>query len=398
MASVVASAEFIGFDGSRSIYRVDLSQLPSSTVQSIALLDDGVKSGGSGGASGADIDFVAISDRPYSLPAEIHAALNQSNAVNASVVYNPGFVAQWLQGDLGPWDTPDLFGTAAGHVYDPARATLGTMDGDLNGSTGTLSLGEGGQVSLLFNAPITTGADGSAKHYLYFADFGSRGQYADTVKVILSDARAALPYSGHLTLWGDERGETIALGQGYNGHNGSGNDVVAGLGGNDRIFTAGGHDALYGGADNDWLYGEAGRDRLSGETGQDRLHGGADNDWLSGGIGNDVFVFDARLGTSKTDRKVNFDKIADFNVKDDTIWLDNAIFKKLGQGSEIKPGKLNKSYFESGQADDRNDYILYNKKTGILAYDADGSGAKAAVEFAQLSKNLKLTYKDFFIV
>jgi Ca2+-binding RTX toxin-like protein len=111
-----------------------------------------------------------------------------------------------------------------------------------------------------------------------------------------------------------------------------------------------------------------------------------------------VFVFNARLGTSKTDRKVNFDKIADFNVKDDTIWLDNAIFKKLGKGSEIKPGKLNKSYFESGQADDRNDYLLYNKKTGILSYDADGSGAKAAVEFAQLGKNLKLTYKDFFIV
>ncbi|MBO1911615.1 hypothetical protein J4G37_43345, partial [Microvirga sp. 3-52] len=198
---------------------------------------------------------------------------------------------------------------------------------------GTLSLGEGGQVSLLFNAPITTGASGSAKHYLYFADFGSRGQYADTVKVILSDERSALPSSGHLTLWGDERSETIALGQGYNGHNGRGNDVVAGLGGHDRIFTAGGHDALYGGADNDWLYGEAGRDRLSGESGQDRLYGGADNDWLSGGSGSDVFVFDARLGTSKTDRKVNFDKIADFNVKDDTIWLDNAIFKKLGKGS-----------------------------------------------------------------
>lgn len=338
-----------------------------------------MKSGGSGGASGADIDFVAISDGLYASPADIPSSVTHST-LNADVVYNPGFVAQWLQGDLGPWDTPGLFGTAAGHVYDPARATLGTMDGDLNGSTGTLSLGEGGQVSLLFNAPITTGASGSAKHYLYFADFGSRGQYADTVKVILSDERAALPSSCHLTLWGDERSETIALGQGYNGHNGRGNDVVAGLGGHDRIFTAGGHDALYGGTGNDWLYG------------------GADNDWLSGGSGSDVFVFNARLGTSKTDRKVNFDKIADLNVKDDTIWLDNAIFKKLGKGSEIKPEKLNKSYFESGQADDRNDYLLYNKKTGILSYDADGSGAKAAVEFAQLGKNLKLTYKDFFIV
>jgi Ca2+-binding RTX toxin-like protein len=398
MANVVAHAEFIGFDGSRSIYRVDLGQLPSSTVQSIALLDDGVKSGGSGGASGADIDFVAIADGLYSSPAEIPSSVTQSNALNASVVYNPGFVAQWLQGDLGPWDTSHLFGTTPGHVYDPVKATLDSMDGDSNGSTGTLSLGEAGQMSLLLNSPVTTGANGTAKHYLYFADFGSSGQYVDTVKVILSDERAAWPYSGNFTLSGDERSETIALGQGYNTHNGGGNDVVAGLGGNDRIFTAGGHDTLFGGADNDWLYGEAGRDRLYGEAGHDRLYGGADNDWLAGGIGSDVFAFNARLGTSKTDRKVNFDKIADFNVKDDTIWLDNAVFKKLGKGSEFQPGKLNKAYFELGQADDRNDYLLYNKKTGILSYDADGSGSKAAVEFAQLSKNLKLTYKDFYII
>ncbi|MBO1909312.1 S8 family serine peptidase [Microvirga sp. 3-52] len=148
----------------------------------------------------------------------------------------------------------------------------------------------------------------------------------------------------------------------------------------------------------DLIIGNRGANRLSGMRGDDTLWGGAGNDLLTGGKEQDAFVFNARLGTSKTDRKVNFDKIADFNVKDDTIWLDNAIFKKLGKGSEIKPGKLNKSYFESGQADDRNDYLLYNKNTGILSYDADGSGAKAAVEFAQLGKNLKLTYKDFFII
>ena len=34
---------------------------------------------------------------------------------------------------------------------------------------------------------------------------------------------------------------------------------------------------------------------------------------------------------TKLNKKTNLDKIADFNVKDDSIWLDNAIFKKLGK-------------------------------------------------------------------
>jgi Ca2+-binding RTX toxin-like protein len=398
MTSIVASAEFIGFDGSRSIYRVDLSQLPSSTLQAISLIDDGVRSGGTGGSSGADIDFVTISDFYCTSAKAFSESLASGGGLDASVVYHPGFLAQWVLGDLGPWDTSHLFGTAPGNVYDPTIAALDRVDGDANGSTGTLSLGEAGQVSLLLNSPVPTGAGGATKHYLYFSDYGSGGQYADTVKVVLSDERAAQPWSGGLTLTGDGRSETIALGRGANAHTGYGNDVVSGLGGHDTILTAGGNDWLFGGEGDDRLSGEAGRDRLSGESGQDWLCGGHGNDWLSGGASSDIFVFDTRLGTAKTDRKVAFDRIADFNVKDDTIWLDDAVFKKLGKGSELSPGRLNKAYFEIGKADDRNDYLLYDKKTGILSYDADGSGSKAAVEFAQLSKNLKLTCEDFMII
>jgi Ca2+-binding RTX toxin-like protein len=112
-----------------------------------------------------------------------------------------------------------------------------------------------------------------------------------------------------------------------------------------------------------------------------------------GGLGQDAFVFNAKLGTAKTDRKVNFDTITDFSVAEDTIWLDNAVFKKLGR-------KMSKSSFEIGsKAGDKNDYIIYNKKTGYLSYDADGSGSKyKAVEFAKLGKNLKMTYADFYVI
>jgi Ca2+-binding RTX toxin-like protein len=147
------------------------------------------------------------------------------------------------------------------------------------------------------------------------------------------------------------------------------------------------------------LTGNASANVITGSVGNDTLNGGLGNDTLTGGGGQDAFVFNTKLGTPKTDRTVNFDKVTDFNVRDDSFHLDNAIFKKLGKGSEVKPGIVNKAFFTIGErAKDRNDYLIYNKKTGVLSYDADGSGAKDAVEFALLKKNLKLTYKDFFII
>ena len=80
-------------------------------------------------------------------------------------------------------------------------------------------------------------------------------------------------------------------------------------------------------------------DKISGGTGNDILSGGLGKDFLTGGKGKDTFVFDTKASKS------NADKITDFNVKDDTIGLENAIFTKLG-----KPGTLNKSFFTIGSA------------------------------------------------
>ncbi|MBB3019580.1 VCBS repeat-containing protein [Microvirga lupini] len=149
----------------------------------------------------------------------------------------------------------------------------------------------------------------------------------------------------------------------------------------------------------DVLKGGAGKDVFNGGLGNDKLAGGLGNDTLTGGKGRDIFVFDSKLGTSTTDRKVNFDTIKDFSVKDDSIYLDNAIFKKLGSGTEAKPKQLSKSFFTIGdKAKDKNDYVIYNNKTGVLSYDADGSGKGKAIEIAQLSKKLAMTYKDFFVI
>lgn len=403
MTSVVAQAEFLGFHAGRGIYRIDLSQTSLSVLQTIAFIDDGIRTGGSAGASGADIDFVSVSDMFYD-SVDLHPSITQGNSLSAEVVYRPGYMTQWLGGDMPLWNTSSLFGTNPGHVYDAARSTLGIADGANDASSGTLSLGEGGQLNLMLNAAVSTGADGSTKRYLYFGEYGSQLRDLDGMRVVLSDQRNsdsfATPPAAGLTLVGDERSETIAFGRGFNSHVGSGNDIVYGMAGHDKIYTAKGNDRIYGGDGYDWLYGEAGKDRLYGEAGHDRLYGGADNDWLYGGSGRDAFVFNTKLGTSKTDRKVNFDKIGDFNVRDDSIWLENKIFTKLGKkGTEANPAQLKKDFFKfSDKVKDSNDYINYNKKTGVLSYDPDGSGSKAAIEFAQVQKNLKLTYKDFFII
>lgn len=171
------------------------------------------------------------------------------------------------------------------------------------------------------------------------------------------------------------------------------NETTTGSSSNDHLIGGKGNDQLAGGAGKDVLFAGAGNDRADGGSGDDRINGGYGKDTLKGGTGKDVFIFSDKL--SKTG---NLDTISDFSVKDDAIWLDNAIFKKLGKGSEAKPGKLNKGFFTFDAAKDKDDYLIYSKKTGVLSYDADGSGKGKAVEFAKLAKNLALTEKDFFVI
>lgn len=153
-------------------------------------------------------------------------------------------------------------------------------------------------------------------------------------------------------------------------------------------------------AGNNSLTGTAGADHLKGYDGNDVLKSGAGNDFLYGGLGNDKlygqsgkdsFVFD-----TKPNKGTNKDAILDFNVKDDTIHLENAIFSKL-----TKTGTLKSSAFWSnntGKAHDKDDRIIHDKDSGVLYYDADGSGRGAGVAFATVSKNLALTNKDFYVI
>ncbi|KQT06751.1 calcium-binding protein, partial [Rhizobium sp. Leaf386] len=128
---------------------------------------------------------------------------------------------------------------------------------------------------------------------------------------------------------------------------------------------------------------------IRGGGGDDLIKGYTGNDTLEGGAGADAFIFNTALNET-----TNVDTILDFSSADDTIQLDDAFFSAItGTGTMLS------GYFKNLDvaAIDANDRILYEKSTGDLFYDADGSGSGARIKFAEVSINTNLTYQDFFI-
>jgi Ca2+-binding RTX toxin-like protein len=152
--------------------------------------------------------------------------------------------------------------------------------------------------------------------------------------------------------------------------------------------------ALVGNLSANVLDAGLGNDTLNGGAGFDRLLGGLGNDTLIGGAGNNVFVFNTAPSTT-----TNRDIVTDFTNtagNNDTFHLENAIFTKLGGGAAHA---LNPAFFRTGPAAlDGNDYLVYNKATGILFYDSNGSGAGGAVQLAVLTSKPTLAAADFLVI
>ncbi|MEI2767244.1 MAG: FG-GAP-like repeat-containing protein [Nitrosomonas sp.] len=140
-----------------------------------------------------------------------------------------------------------------------------------------------------------------------------------------------------------------------------------------------------GNSQNNIITGNSAANQLDGGSGNDTLDGGLGVDKLTGGRGNDVFKFTT---------KGHIDIITDFNVTNDTIQLENAVFKSL-----TATGMLAASQFKLGtKALDANDFIIYNKATGALLYDADGNGGGAAVQITTVGAGLNMTNADIVVI
>lgn len=294
---------------------------------------------------------------------------------------------------------------------------------------------------------IVTGANSSNNHLLFVASTttttaptspasptgvtirGTAGN--DLVYAARSVAGQPLPTAGADTI------------DGLGGH-----DSLSGEAGDDRISGGDGLDTLYGGPGNDWLDGGAGADRvaytnatgpvtlrlattsaqstggggtdtllnlesvlgsnyadnitgtdaandllgnagndaLNGAGGNDKIYGGLGNDTLTGAYGQDNFYFDTALNPAS-----NVDRMNDFSVADDSIYLKRSVFSALPA-----TGTLPATAFRAGPAAlDADDRIVYDATTARIHYDPDGSGPAAQIYFANVPLGRLLTNADF---
>jgi Ca2+-binding RTX toxin-like protein len=165
-----------------------------------------------------------------------------------------------------------------------------------------------------------------------------------------------------------------------------GGDVINGLGGNDTINGLTGNDILSGNGGNDSLTGAGGKDVLDGGRGSDGLVGGKGRDTLTGGVGKDNFVFNRP--NERTDN------ITDFKSRDDTILLSGSNF-----GGGLTKGTLASDNFVLGKtAQDEDDRLIYNPKTGALFFDRDGIGGMAKIKIATLLNQATINASDIVIL
>ena len=160
---------------------------------------------------------------------------------------------------------------------------------------------------------------------------------------------------------------------------GTGNNLNNDIVGNNAANTLDGADG------NDTLQGRGGDDILIGGAGNDVLNGGLGSDDLQGDGGDDTFVFNTALDGG-------VDTVMDFDPAADTFQLDDAVFTGLATGP------LAAEAFNDGGAVDADDRIIYDTATGALSFDADGSGATAAIQFATLANLAAIDNTDFLVV
>ena len=358
----------LGNSGSSGVFRLNLADSGLSSIRYITVEDDNVISGGTGAASGFDLDLIKVSTTLVTDPNQVAAlpSLSDFTFADSNVAFQPGFLRAWNQGDPASWNQTDLFG-ASGSSVDFPFATLSTLDGIGIAGAGSLSLGEGGRITFTLNDPTST-----AGLYLYVADAGG-GNDGFQVKV----SSDAVPPSTGLTLVGTTTSDVIDLTQGANASVGLGDDTIDGGVGNDTISTG------------------AGNDTVSGGVGNDVLSGGAGNDILTGGAGNDQFVFGSNARFNK--QSIGIDTITDF-TKGDKIVFDRTTFTRIS-GSRLKPSDFAvvKNLSQAKQSDALFTYI---RKSGALFYNENrnkpnfGQGA----QFIELTSKPNLTVRDFTVV
>ncbi len=306
------------------------------------------------------------------------------NGLDNYMIGNDG--ANTLDGKAGA----DVMVGRAGHdtyiVYDAGDEAVENAGGgsDIVFSAVSYALNDGSEVEVLatiaFDAtdPINLTGNGLANHMI-----GNDG--ANTL-----DGKAGADVmagrAGNDTYIVDNGGDQVVE------NAGGGNDIIYSA----VSYTLGDGQEIESLATLDWgatdaiaFTGNSGANHLNGNAGANVLDGKGGNDVLQGREGADTFAFTTAPGAG------NVDLIFDFNVADDTIRLGGDSGQPF---AALASGALAASAFVIGAAAaDADDVLIYNSATGALFFDADGSGAVAAVQFATVSAGLALTAADFTV-
>ncbi|PZD73398.1 Bifunctional hemolysin/adenylate cyclase [Acaryochloris thomasi RCC1774] len=269
------------------------------------------------------------------------------------------------------------------------------LEGGINSDT---LQGQGGNDTLLGNDGIDLLQGGSGSDSL------SGGLNNDTLQgqggsdTLQGDA-------GNDSLVGASGGDLLQGGSGNDTLSGGGNnDTLEGQAGNDTLRANSGLDSLVGAAGNDLLQGGLGNDTLDGGSGDDTLEGqgsfdvllggsgndilvgGLNNDTLTGGTGSDIFRFDTGFNS------LGMDKITDF-ASNDVLELSKSVFDLSGvAGANIVASEF-ASVNSLTAAGNSAALIVYNRNTGDLYFNANGSaaGLGSGGQFAELDNTFNLS-------
>jgi Ca2+-binding RTX toxin-like protein len=265
------------------------------------------------------------------------------------------------------------------HVQGSSHSDSITGDSGANrligGRGNDLLVGGGGNDTLIGSQGNDSLVGGAGVDRLdYSQDTGLRGV---TVNLTLGTARDGFGRQDAIADFEDVRGTRFG-------------DVIVGSLFDETLRGEEGSDRLTGNAGNDRLLGGAGRDRLTGGDGNDTLWGGAGHDTLTGGLGQDIFVFN-----SAPQSRTNIDRITDFTAADDVFYLENAVLKNIGYVKR----PLRDDFFHLGKsAEDALNRIIYDKASGSLYYDPDGTGSATQIKIAVLTNKVSLDHTSFYVI
>ena len=129
---------------------------------------------------------------------------------------------------------------------------------------------------------------------------------------------------------------------------------------------------------------------IDGGGGDDEINGLQGNNQLTGGMGNDLFIFTTTLSASSTNT------ITDFTSGMDRLVISKTI---LGKAYTSIPKNITNDFIAGidPQPLDKTDHFLYDRQTGVLMFDADGSGLSEPVAIVTLVGQPNLLATDLLI-